>query len=54
MVWPKVVVRGIDDVPIVVLTLSPEPEVADRWNDASLHQLAERLRSEMLKVPDVG
>mgnify|MGYP005849084089 FL=1 len=52
--WPKVTVRGIDDVPIVVLTLSPEPQVADRWSDRELRQVAERLRTEMLKVPDVG
>ncbi|TPE58806.1 efflux RND transporter permease subunit [Sandaracinobacter neustonicus] len=52
--WPKVTVRGIDDVPILVLTLSPEPGVADRWSDRELRQLAARLRSEMLKVPDVG
>ncbi|WP_207790939.1 efflux RND transporter permease subunit [Thermaurantiacus tibetensis] len=52
--WPKVTVRGIDDVPIVVLTLSPEPGVADRWSDRELHRLAERLQSELVKVPDVG
>jgi multidrug efflux pump subunit AcrB len=52
--WPKVTVRGIDDVPILVLTLSPEAGVADRWSDRELRQLAERLRTEMLKVPDVG
>ncbi|WP_448580395.1 efflux RND transporter permease subunit [Thermaurantiacus sp.] len=52
--WPKVTVRGIDDVPIVVLTLSPDPSVAERWSDRELRQVAERLRSEVLKVPDVG
>ena len=52
--WPKVTVRGIDDVPILVLTLSPDPAVADRWSDRALRQLAERVRTEMLKVPDVG
>lgn len=52
--WPKVTVRGIDDVPILVLTLSPGPDAADRWTDRELKQLAERLRTEMLKVPDVG
>ena len=52
--WPKVTVRGIDDVPILVLTLSPEAGIADRWSDRELRALAERLRTEMLKVPDVG
>lgn len=52
--WPKVTVRGIDDVPIVVISLSPARESADRWNDQNLTMLAERLRTEILKVPDVG
>ncbi|MGQ5702365.1 efflux RND transporter permease subunit [Sandaracinobacteroides sp. A072] len=52
--WPKVTVRGIDDVPILVLTLSPEADVSDRWTDRDLRRIAERLRTEMLKVPDIG
>ncbi len=52
--WPKVTVRGIDDVPILVLTLSPEAGAARHWSDRELYRLAERLRDEMVKVPDVG
>ncbi|SDE09178.1 efflux RND transporter permease subunit [Rhodospira trueperi] len=51
---PLIVGRGINDVPIVVLTLSPEPEVADRWTDAGLHAVAEELLVELIKVRDVG
>lgn len=51
---PLVTVRGINDVPIVVLTLSPHERQADRWNEATLREVAERLRSEIAKVDDVG
>ncbi|MCW3837433.1 efflux RND transporter permease subunit [Sphingomonas canadensis] len=51
---PIVTVRGINDVPIVVLTLSPKPGEAARWNNAALRDMAERLRSEIAKVDDVG
>ena len=51
---PLVGVRTINDVPIVVLTLSPHAGQAGRWNEASLLEMAERLRSEIAKVDDVG
>ncbi len=51
---PKVTVRGINDVPMVVLTLSPRPGAAGRWNDAALYELATKLRTEIAKVDDVG
>ena len=51
---PKVTVRGINDVPIVVLTLSPRPGAAGQWNDSSLYDLALKLRTELAKVDDVG
>ena len=51
---PLVTVRGINDVPIVVLTLSPTVGQAARWNEATLREMAERLRSEIAKVDDVG
>jgi multidrug efflux pump subunit AcrB len=51
---PLVTVRGINDVPIVVLTLSPASGQAARWNEATLREMAERLRSEIAKVDDVG
>ncbi|MBN8818409.1 MAG: efflux RND transporter permease subunit [Sphingomonas sp.] len=51
---PKVTVRGINDVPAVVLTLTPRPNAAGQWNDASLYELAAKLRTEIAKVDNVG
>ncbi len=51
---PLIVGRGINDVAIVVLTLSPAPEAAARWTDKDLFQLADELRAELMKVDNVG
>lgn len=51
---PLIVGHGIHDVAIVTLTLSPKIEAADRWNDASLQELAEKLRKEIVKIDDIG
>ena len=51
---PQVVGRGIDDVPIVTLTLSPEPWTGHVWNDTSLRMLADEILKELVKVEDVG
>lgn len=51
---PQVTVRGINDVPIVVLTLTPKPGAAGQWNDQALAELAGKLRTEIAKVDDVG
>jgi multidrug efflux pump subunit AcrB len=51
---PHIVERGINDVPIAVITLSPRPNVADRWNDSALYSVAHQLQSELMKVQDVG
>ena len=51
---PQVVGRGIDDVAIVTLTLSPEPWTGDVWNDTSLRMLADELLKELVKIEDVG
>jgi len=51
---PLIVGRGINDVAVKVLTLSPKPEAADRWTDKALYELAEKLRSELVKVDNVG
>ncbi len=52
--FPQVTVRGINDVPIVVLTLTPRPGAAGQWNDQALAELAGKLRTEIAKVDDVG
>ncbi len=51
---PLIVGRGINDVAVVVLTLSPKPEAASRWTDKDLYQLADQLRAELTKVDNVG
>jgi len=51
---PKVTVRGINDVPAVVLTLSPKPDAAGQWSDQALYELATKLRTEIAKVDNVG
>lgn len=51
---PAVTVRGINDVPMMVLTLTPKPDALGDWDEAILHELAVRLQAEMAKVDDVG
>jgi multidrug efflux pump subunit AcrB len=51
---PSIVGRGINDVAMVVLTLSPKPEAAARWTDKELYELADKLQTEMIKVDNVG
>jgi multidrug efflux pump subunit AcrB len=51
---PLVQARGITDVPIMVLTLSPDPGQAGRWDEATLRSVAEQLQVEVAKVEDVG
>jgi multidrug efflux pump subunit AcrB len=51
---PVIVGRGINDVPSVVLTLTPRPGAAAHWTDQALYELADRLRTEINKVDNVG
>jgi len=51
---PQVTVRGINDVPIVVLTLTPRPGAPGVWDDQALAELAGKLKTEIAKVDDVG
>ena len=51
---PQITTRGVSDVPIVVLTLTPKPGAAGEWNDRTLYNLATKLRTEVAKVDDVG
>ena len=51
---PLIVGRGINDVAILTLTLSPKPEAAARWTDKDLYELADKLRTELMKVENVG
>ena len=51
---PLIVGRGIDDVAIVVLTLSAKPEQAERWDDNGLYRIAEELQHDLTKVDNIG
>jgi multidrug efflux pump subunit AcrB len=51
---PLIVGRGINDVAVVVLTLSPKPDAAARWTDKDLHELADKLQAELVKTENVG
>ena len=51
---PLIQERGINDVPALVLTLSPKPGAGDRMTDQGLYDIAVKLRSELAKVDNVG
>jgi multidrug efflux pump subunit AcrB len=51
---PLIVGRGIDDVAIVVLTLSPRPEVAAHWTANGVSRVARELQVELSKLDDIG
>ncbi len=51
---PMIVGRGINDVAVVTLTLSPQPAAASRWTDKDLYDLAVKLRTELTKVDNIG
>ncbi|RVD49106.1 hypothetical protein EN783_34640, partial [Mesorhizobium sp. M2D.F.Ca.ET.140.01.1.1] len=51
---PLIVGRGIDDVAIVVVTLTPAPKAAARYSSADLTRLAHELQVEVAKLPDIG
>ena len=51
---PAVIGRGIDDVAIVALTLSPKPSTGDAITAADLTRIAAELRTEVSKVENVG
>jgi multidrug efflux pump subunit AcrB len=51
---PLIVGRGINDVAIMVLTLTPKAEAKERWDDNGLLNIAQQLRHELVKVEDIG
>jgi multidrug efflux pump subunit AcrB len=51
---PLIIGRGINDVAVLVLTLTPKAGTEERWNDNQLHTVAEELRHELMKEDDVG
>ncbi|MFG1301557.1 efflux RND transporter permease subunit [Xanthobacter sp. V3C-3] len=51
---PLIVGRSIDDVAILVLTLTPKPEAAARWTANDLTRVARELQADIAKLPDIG
>ena len=51
---PLIQVKGINDVPMLTLTLSPDPANAGRWDEATLRLIADQLQTEVAKVADIG
>ncbi|MCB2110520.1 MAG: efflux RND transporter permease subunit [Rhodobacteraceae bacterium] len=51
---PQIVSRGIDDVAILALTLTPSQEASGRITANDLTRIARELRTEVTKIPDVG
>ncbi|HUZ72032.1 MAG TPA: efflux RND transporter permease subunit [Stellaceae bacterium] len=51
---PIIIGRGINDVAILTLTLTPKEAAASRWNDNGLYQVAQELQHELIKVENVG
>lgn len=51
---PLIVGRGIDDVAMVVVTLTPATAAAARYSSADLTRLAHELQVEVAKLPDIG
>ena len=51
---PLVVGRGIDDVAIVVLTMTPKPDAAHRWTPNDLSRVMREMRVEIARVENVG
>jgi multidrug efflux pump subunit AcrB len=51
---PLIVGRGINDVAILVLTLTPKASAAARYTDGDLYQISDELRGELTKIDNVG
>ncbi|MFC1673070.1 efflux RND transporter permease subunit, partial [Pseudomonadota bacterium] len=51
---PLIIGRGINDVPIVTITLAPTGDQVGRWDDNALYNVAEELMHELVKVNEVG
>jgi multidrug efflux pump subunit AcrB len=51
---PLIVGRSIDDVAILVLTLAPKAQVADRWTAADLTRVARQVQVQISALPEIG
>ncbi len=51
---PLVIGRGINDVAILTLTLTPKAGAGRHWTEAGLTELATKLQDQLIKVPNLG
>ena len=51
---PLIVGRGINDVAVAVVTLRAADPADPRWSGSALRELADRVLSELVKLPNVG
>jgi multidrug efflux pump subunit AcrB len=51
---PLIVGRGIDDVAIMVVTLTPRATAADRWTTADLTRIALEVQVAVAALPEIG
>ena len=51
---PLIVGRGIDDVAILVITVSPKKNVAEKWTANGLASVAREIQHNLSKVENVG
>lgn len=51
---PLIIGRGINDVAVVVATISPRPDAVESWTGTALYDIAEELRAEVTSVQDVA
>lgn len=51
---PLISAKSIDDVAIMVLNLYPKKDIAERYDDVRLYEIAQRLQQDLVKIPDIG
>ncbi len=51
---PIIVGRGINDVAIVVATLTPKPGAARKYNEADLSRIARKVQTALIRIPNIG
>ncbi|MHB1302304.1 MAG: efflux RND transporter permease subunit [Acidiphilium sp.] len=51
---PLIVGRGINDVAIVVMTLTPKPGAARHYTESDLSRIARKLQTALIRVPNIG
>ena len=51
---PLIIGHGINDVAIVVMTLTPKPGAAKFYTEADLSRIARKVQTALIRIPDIG